>query len=73
MPKGVVVRVRIRLEPALEERTALMNAAQCRALARVYARWARQLRVKAKILELDRQPVRRPPLRPLPARRLALN
>lgn len=53
MKKGITIRVR--LEPALEEHAALLNPSQRRALARVYQRWARQLRVSAKILEADQQ------------------
>jgi len=65
--------VRIRLEPELEAIAADFNAHQCRIVARLYARWARQLRVKAQILEQDSQPVPPPPLRPLSPSKLPLN
>ena len=64
---------RIRLEPELEAFAADFNAQQCRNVARLYARWARQLRVKARILERDSQPVPPPPLRPLSPQKLPLN
>lgn len=51
--KTTNVSGRIQLEPSLEIQAATLNARQCRALADVYERWTRQLRVKAKILELD--------------------
>lgn len=39
------------LEPLLEIQACGLNARQCRALAKVYARWIHQLEVKAKILD----------------------
>src|SRR5258708_40076923 len=54
-------RKKIILEPLLEERAGDLNAFQCRDLARLYERWARQLRVKAEMLLLEQQPA--PPKR----------
>ena len=65
-------RPRVTLEPALEEQVALMGPGQRLALARVYARWARQLRVSAKILEQPAE-LRKPPLRKLPRSHLVRN
>ncbi len=60
MKKGI----RIILEPGLELQTATFSSGQCRALARVYMRWTRQLLVKAVILELHvEQPPSPPKLR----------
>lgn len=42
----------VRLEPDLELRAAAWDAAECRLWAAKYRRWARQLTVKATILEL---------------------
>jgi protein subunit release factor B len=42
---------RIVLEPALEEFACEWSPAKRRAVARMYARWARQLRVTAKAME----------------------
>lgn len=47
---------KIILEPELEMAAATLTAAQCRALARIYNRWSRQLRVKARIIELHESP-----------------
>lgn len=65
--------VRVRLEPSLEIQVITLSPVQRRALARVYERWARQLRVSAKILERDQLPRPKPQLRPLVPRRLRLN
>ena len=67
------MKVRVTLEPVLEVEACLMTAAKRRALARTFERWARQLRVSAKILEVDEAPRPRPSLRALPRRRLSLN
>ena len=40
----------VTLEPDLEAKAAFLGAYDCLALARTYERWARQLRVKARIL-----------------------
>jgi len=64
---------RITLEPALEEISALWTEEKSLQMACVYERWARQLRVKVRIIEADR-PKRRPSrMRRLPERRLRLN
>lgn len=48
MPK---VHKPITLEPELELLAATWSASRCRSSARVFARWARQLMVKAQILD----------------------
>lgn len=63
----------VKLEPDLEEIAGAFNAGECRALASLYRRWARQLSVKAKVLESRSGPKPSASLRPLAARRLALN
>ena len=63
----------VRLEPDLEEIAGTFNAQECRALASLYRRWARQLSVKAKVLETRAGPKPAVSLKPLVARRLALN
>ncbi len=58
----------ITLEPELQLQTVSYTAAQCRALARIYYRWARQLFVKARILDRvagDHAAAKR--LKPIPA------
>ena len=64
---------RIILEPRLELQAACLNAHQCRVLAQIYLRWARQLFVKARILEFDSKPKPKPRLVLLPVRRSRLN
>lgn len=64
---------RVRLEPELESLAGTFGAAQSEELARLYERWARQLRVKAKILRADAARVRRPSLKRLAAPKLVLN
>jgi len=44
--------VNIQLEPELEIQTVTLDAAQCRSLARVYFRWAKQLYLKADALDV---------------------
>lgn len=63
----------VKLEPDLEEIAGTFNVQECRALASLYRRWARQLSVKAKTLETRADPKPVVSLRPLVARRLALN
>jgi len=63
----------VRLEPDLEEIAGTFNEHECRALAALYRRWARQLAVKAKTLETRAGPKPAVSLRPLAARRLVLN
>ena len=47
---------RVRLEPALEALAGEFSAGECRALARTCYRWAKQLWVKARVLEADAAP-----------------
>ena len=63
----------VKLEPDLEEIAGTFNVGECRALASLYRRWARQLSVKAKVLEQRAGPKPAVSLKPLAARRLALN
>ncbi len=63
----------VRLEPDLEEIAGTFDARQCRALADLYRRWARQLSVKARVLERRSGPKPAVSLKPLVERRLALN
>lgn len=58
----------MRLEPVLEERVAGMSAEALITMAKIHERWARQLRVKARIMILDSKQVKRSSLRRLPAR-----
>jgi hypothetical protein len=67
------VRVRVTLEPALEKISALWTEEKALRMACVFDRWARQLRMKVQFARADRNPPRRPPLRPLPRRRLVQN
>jgi hypothetical protein len=66
-------KIRVVLEPDLQEQAELLTASQRRALAKIYRRWARQLEVSAKIMDADEQAPKRDPLKPLPKRRLKLN
>ena len=66
-------KIRVVLEPDLQEQAELLTATQRRSLAKIYRRWARQLEVSAKIMETDEKPPKRDPLKPLPRRRLGLN
>jgi hypothetical protein len=47
---------KIILEPLLEKHAGDLDASQCAALAAVYERWARELRVKMVMLLKDQQP-----------------
>jgi hypothetical protein len=67
------VRKPVILEPGLEELVADWPAWRRRAFAKKLGRWVRQLEVSARILERRQRPNARPPLRPLPARKLARN
>ena len=66
-------RPAVRLEPDLEQIAGTFDARECRAMAKLYRRWARQLWVKAKTLERRADPKPAVALRPLVVRRLALN
>ena len=66
-------KLRIILEPKLELQASCLNACQCRQLARVYDRWAHQLKMKAAILDVDAAPPPRRVLRRLPTQKLLLN
>jgi hypothetical protein len=50
------IKIRVRLEPALEEKVGKMTAAQRRILAALYERWAHQLRLSAAIMDRDASP-----------------
>jgi len=63
---------KITLEPQLELLASDLNAHQCAEVAMVYARWAHQLQMKAKILRKEMQ-VRRRSLVRVPKRKLKLN
>ena len=54
-------KTRVILEPTLESKAFCLTACQRRELARKFERWARQLRVSAKMLDLDESP--KPPPR----------
>jgi hypothetical protein len=64
---------RVVLEPTLESKVYGWTACQRRELARTFERWARQLRVSAKMLDLDDAPKPLPRLKALPPRRQRLN
>ncbi len=67
------IRLRVRLEPALEQEAALWSASKRREMARKMERWARQLRVSAEILERDQAPPPTARLKALSPRRLRQN
>lgn len=58
------------MEPALEAEAALWTESQCMAEAKLMERFARQLKMRAKIMRIDRlracAPKPAPVLRPLP-------
>ena len=66
-------KIRVALEPSLQEQAELLTAPQRRSLAKIYRRWARQLDVSAKIMDADDKTPKRDPLKPLVRRRLKLN
>lgn len=70
---NIMKNTRVVLEPTLESKVFSWNACQRRELARQFERWARQLRVSAKILDLDDAPKPLPCLKALPPRRQRLN
>jgi len=65
--------VRVTLEPALEQISALWTEQKALQMACVYERWARQLRIKVRIIRSDRERRPRSPMRLLAKRRLKLN
>jgi len=68
------MKKRVTLEPQLEERAALWSPAKRVRMARIFERWARQLRVSARIIACDAEPRRHPQeLQHLPRRKLELN
>lgn len=73
MNPQINIRIRVRLEPVLEEKVATFSPSKRRALAIVYERWAHQLRLSARILEIDAKPSQRRRLKGLPHRKLLLN
>lgn len=64
---------KVTLEPELELHAATLNAQQCRALARVYLRWAHQLQIKSKILAAYAKPSASRSMRPIARRQLLRN
>jgi hypothetical protein len=73
MNDPMLKKIRVVLEPTLESKVHCWTACQRRELARTFERWARQLRVSAKILDLDDAPKPLPRLKALPPRRQRLN
>jgi len=73
--RKVTVSMRVKLEPELEEMAMLWPAARRLEAARKLERWARQLRISAKIMISDALPKgKKPPCLPrVPRRKLALN
>jgi hypothetical protein len=72
-PTVKIARMKITLEPELERTAGSLDASQCRRLASVYKRWARELEMKAAILETHSVPAPQPRLRRLPLQKLLLN
>jgi len=67
------VKRRFTLEPEQEEETCFMTAPQRRALANKLRRWARELEVSAKMMEMDEAPKPKPRIKYLSHRKLILN
>jgi hypothetical protein len=67
------VHLRVQLEPELEAMAALWTPAKRLEMAKIYARWARQLKISAKILGAEKRCPVRKELKPLHPRRTALN
>jgi hypothetical protein len=68
------MKTRVTLEPELEQIAALWGPLHRLEMAAKLERWARQLRVSARITLRDRARTSpKPVLRPLPARKAALN
>ena len=67
------MRNRVTLEPELEEIALLWGANKRLVVAAKLERWARQLKVSAKIMIKDSSHVRRPSLRALPRLKAVLN
>jgi hypothetical protein len=63
----------IQLELELEFIAGNYDAAKCRAVAKVYIRWAHQLEIKASVLDAHARPVPRPVLPRLSRRKLLRN
>jgi len=66
-------KTRVILEPMLESKVSCWSSCQRRELARKFERWARQLRVSAKMLDLDEGPKPAPHLKALTPRHQRLN
>jgi hypothetical protein len=64
---------RFTLEPELEEETCLMNASQRRALANKLRRWARELEVSARMMDMDNSPKPKPRLKWESRQKIMLN
>lgn len=70
----MIIHKAVVLEPELEMEAALWSPAKRREMARVFARWAHQLRVSAAVLDAREKGLFRPrPKIGLPARKAALN
>jgi hypothetical protein len=67
------LKIRVRLEPELEQIAGGLDAVSRKRVARKFKRWAHQLEVSAIILIRDAAPRPRPVLRRLSPRRLRLN
>ncbi len=67
-----LLKIRVRLEPELEELAASWSPEKRRVMAKKLRRWARQLDVSAHILTSDHSP-RQPSLKVLPHRKTVLN
>lgn len=64
MSNDIKIRIRVRMEPDLEESAGHLLPHQRRALARKFYRWSKQLWLSAEIIEKDEGP--KPPPKRLP-------
>lgn len=71
--KELFMAVKIVLEPDLEKQVIGKSWVYRRELARVYARWSRQLDVSSRILRLSERPRPKPRLKVYPAAKLVRN
>ena len=70
---GPAKRIRVALEPELEEIAAFWPPAKRFEMARKFGRWARQLKVSGFILFQDAHPTGRPALQYVALRKARLN